>query len=103
MRSLEYSGLQREFYQRQWKRMKPSRSAREIGWHTLVPDPKFLKFLRLWKKIKVRGKALDVGCGSGRHTLALAKAGFDALFIGSTNTQLVGHDQSPRACLRWMV
>ncbi len=38
-----------------------------------VPEPELAKFV---KSSKVRGRALDLGCGDGRHALFLADAGY---------------------------
>jgi ubiquinone/menaquinone biosynthesis C-methylase UbiE len=42
----------------------------------IKPAKGMSKVIRLMKKEKVK-KVLDLGCGSGRHTIMLSKAGFD--------------------------
>jgi SAM-dependent methyltransferase len=57
-------------------------------WDTETPDPHFVEFVR--GRIRVPGRALDIGCGTGTHALWLAAQGFD----------VVGIDISPRAIER---
>ncbi|MBR9682375.1 MAG: methyltransferase domain-containing protein [Candidatus Aenigmarchaeota archaeon] len=49
---------------------------KERGKVFVKPQEDMKKVIRLLKKEKVK-RVLDLGCGSGRHTLLLAKAGFD--------------------------
>lgn len=44
-------------------------------------DPQQLKFLAIIKQQVAGGKALDIGCGQGRHTFMFAENGFEAYGI----------------------
>ena len=46
----------------------------------LVPHAQFQKVIRKFKSYKVH-KVLDIGCGSGRHSITLAKSGFKVVGI----------------------
>lgn len=57
-------------------------------WDTETPEPALVDFVR--RLGRARGRALDVGCGTGTHTVWLATQGFD----------VVGIDVSARAIER---
>lgn len=50
-----------------------------IPWDTETPDPNLVEFVQ--RKSQPRGRALDIGCGTGTHALWLAAQGFDVLGI----------------------
>jgi len=50
------------------------------GW-PLTVDPQLTKFLKIIKKSTSKGKALDIGCGQGRHTILFAENSFDSYGI----------------------
>lgn len=50
------------------------------GWPLKV-DPQLKKFLKVIQKSLQSGKALDLGCGQGRHTIFFAQNGFEAYGI----------------------
>jgi len=58
------------------------------GWPAVGVSPMVARFLRSAKTR--RGRALDIGCGEGRHSVAFAQRGFDA----------VGVDLEPKALAR---
>ncbi|MBI3994364.1 MAG: class I SAM-dependent methyltransferase [Nitrospirae bacterium] len=76
-------------YQRQKEYFEKAYSTGEHGWPTVGPTPFVLRALPRIKAAAApgRGRILDLGCGEGRHALACARAGFDA----------VGLDYQPRA------
>ena len=76
-------------YQRQKEYFEKAYSTGEHGWPTVGPTPFVLRALTRIKAAAAPGRAriLDLGCGEGRHALACARAGFDA----------VGLDYQPRA------
>lgn len=50
------------------------------GWPMEV-DPQQVQFLAAIKQYIQKGRALDIGCGQGRHTFFLAQNGFEAFGI----------------------
>lgn len=50
------------------------------GW-PLEVDTQLIKFLKIIQKSLHTGKALDIGCGQGRHTIFFAQKGFEAYGI----------------------
>lgn len=57
-----------------------NRVAAGYGWPMEI-DPQQLKFLAYIKQYLRNGRALDIGCGQGRHTFLLAESGFEAFGI----------------------
>lgn len=76
-----YQKIQKKHYEDQWKSLILSDRPGPTGWQTKIPAPAFLKFTRYLKRNKIVGRALDVGCGGGRYTIVLAKAGFNVFGI----------------------
>lgn len=72
-----YRNTERKYYETEWKRIKPDLKPGIIGWKTMSPDPEFLMFVRFMKQKRISGRVLDIGSGSGRHSLILAQKGFD--------------------------
>lgn len=48
---------------------------------TRAPQKETLDFIKFLKKKEIKGKALDVGCGGGRHVILFAKHGFESYGI----------------------
>jgi 2-polyprenyl-3-methyl-5-hydroxy-6-metoxy-1,4-benzoquinol methylase len=72
---------QEKYYQTEWTAIKLSESPGRSGWRTAVPAPDFIQFIEWLINNKIRGKALDLGCGGGRHSILLAKSGFETYGI----------------------
>jgi ubiquinone/menaquinone biosynthesis C-methylase UbiE len=72
---------QNEYYDREWSSHKLSTKPGRSGWRTSVPAPDFLQFNEWLKGQKITGKALDLGCGAGRHSIVLAQSGFEVYGI----------------------
>jgi SAM-dependent methyltransferase len=51
------------------------------GWETYEPSSYALAYLNRLRLIVPHGRLIDVGCGEGRHTIAAARAGFQAVGI----------------------
>jgi 2-polyprenyl-3-methyl-5-hydroxy-6-metoxy-1,4-benzoquinol methylase len=64
-----------------WENESPNFKTRE-------PQKETLDFIKFLHKNKVTGKALDLGCGGGRHVIAFAKAGFDSYGIDYSETAI---------------
>ncbi|MBI3611148.1 MAG: methyltransferase domain-containing protein [Nitrospirae bacterium] len=79
-------------YQKQKKYFEKAYETGVHGWPTVGPTPFVLRALTRIKTAAAsgRGRILDLGCGEGRHTLASAREGFDA----------VGLDYEPLAIRR---
>jgi len=52
-----------------------------------IPHRNLPKFVKLLRKIKAK-KILDLGCGTGRHVIALAKRGFEVYGIDTAKKAL---------------
>lgn len=79
-------------YQKQKKYFEKAYKTGEHGWPTVDPTPFVLRALPRIRKSAApdRARILDLGCGEGRHTLACAREGLDA----------VGLDYQPMAIRR---
>ncbi len=67
--------------QKEWFKEMHEPEERKIGWH-IQPDPHIARLiLQVKKEYHTKGKALDLGCGDGRHTIFCAKEGFDSYGI----------------------
>jgi len=53
----------------------------------LIPHKDLLKFVKLLRKIKAK-RVLDLGCGTGRHVIVLAKRGFEVYGIDAAKRAL---------------
>jgi ubiquinone/menaquinone biosynthesis C-methylase UbiE len=72
---------QQKYYQDEWSRLKLSDKLGQRGWKTAVPAPDFVMFVQWLNENKITGKALDLGCGGGRHSVLLARNGFETYGI----------------------
>ena len=52
-----------------------------------IPHEDFIEYLKLLKKQQAK-RVLDLGCGTGRHAIALAKEGFDVYGIDISGNAL---------------
>lgn len=77
-------------YQKQKEYFEQAYKTGRHGWPTVGPTPFVVRALRMIRRGAPRGRVLDLGCGEGRHTLASAREGFDA----------VGLDYQPLAIRR---
>ncbi len=59
-------------------------NAEELPWHTSAPT----KAMKNAISAPCAGKALDIGCGSGAHSIYLAKQGFEVTAIDSSPVAL---------------
>lgn len=73
--------LQHAFFEKEWARLKLSDEPGKSGWRTLVPAPDFVGFVTYLESNGIKGKALGLGCGGGRHAMLLAERGFDVYGI----------------------
>ncbi len=63
-----------------------------------IPEPELAKFVA---SSNVRGKALDLGCGDGRHALFMAKNGYEVTGVDISNVaikKLEGIAKSEKLC-----
>lgn len=72
---------QQTYYENEWSKIKLSDKPGKSGWRTTVPAPDFVAFVEFLHKNDISGKALDLGCGGGRHSILLAQNGFDVCGI----------------------
>ncbi len=70
------SNHQRDLYENEWSGVQLATELGDTGWKTTVPAPDFAKFTAYLRQNHVTGTALDLGCGGGRYTIALAQCGF---------------------------
>ena len=77
----DYKKFQEKYYEEEWNKLQLSDKPEETGWRTNVPSLDFFDFVKWLKKEKISGKVLDIGCGGGRHTIVLAKEGFEVYGI----------------------
>jgi cyclopropane fatty-acyl-phospholipid synthase-like methyltransferase len=54
------------------------------------------EFLRLAENSAIRGSVLDVGCGTGEHTLMVAARGLEALGIDTTAVAIASAERKAR-------
>ena len=80
--------MHKQHYENLWKKVglweheSPNYKTRAPQQETLD----FIEFLR--SKGITKGKALDIGCGGGRHVIAFAKAGFESYGIDFSKTAI---------------
>lgn len=64
---------------------KWTEESKNAYWHK--PDPKVVELLIKWREMGL-STAADIGCGIGRHALAMAEAGFSVTALDSSQTAL---------------
>ena len=77
-----------QHYQTQWDEMQLDTSLGASGWRTIVPAPHFADFVAFLKDEGISGRALDIGCGGGRYSFELAKAGFEVYGVDFVDTAI---------------
>lgn len=95
-------------YQRQKKYFENAYKSGQHGWPTVGPTPFVLRALRMIRREAARGRVLDLGCGEGRHTLACARVGFDAVGLDYQplaihRARALARQQKVRGGFRFMV
>lgn len=78
---------QKDHYENLWKKVGLWKNE-SSHYKTRVPQQETLDFIKFLKENNVKGKALDIGCGGGRHVIAFAKAGFDSYGIDFSKTAI---------------
>jgi ubiquinone/menaquinone biosynthesis C-methylase UbiE len=76
MHTPESNNTQQAFYENEWSNITLNDAPGKSGWRTVVPAPDFVDFVTYLRENNVSGKALDIGCGGGRHSILLAQNGF---------------------------
>ncbi len=76
-----YKKIQKKYYDKEWASLILSDKPGPTGWRTNIPAPDFSKFVRYLKKNKKKQRILDLGCGGGRHSIMLAKNGFEVFGV----------------------
>lgn len=100
----DYQYFQKNYYEEEWGKLKLAAKPGATGWRTGVPAPDFLDFIHWLKKEKICGRALDIGCGGGRHSIVLAKEGFEAYSIDfSTSAIKAAKDNSRKAKVEGLI
>ncbi len=70
---------QRNFFEQAYD-LGEQRIAAGYGW-PMEADPQLLEFLGIIQQTTAPGTSLDLGCGQGRHTLELARRGYNSYGI----------------------
>lgn len=81
---------QQAFYAEEWRNLELSHNPGRSGWRTTVPAPDFMEFAEWLIQQRITGTALDMGCGGGRHSIVLAKTGFEVYGIDFAEAA-IGH------------
>lgn len=69
-------------YQSLWKKVGLNWENESPHFKTRTPQKETLDFIKFLKENGINsGKALDLGCGGGRHIITFAKSGFDSYGI----------------------
>ncbi len=81
---MNYRNESIKFHQKTWSKMTNKlldQENRNSGWLSIKPSKEFPVFIEYLKKEKILGSSLDIGCGAGRHTFALANYGTESYGI----------------------
>lgn len=85
---------QQKYYSEEWKTLELSDKPGRSGWRTNVPAPDFIQFAAWLKEKSIKGKALDLGCGGGRHSIVLAQADFEVYGIDFAESAIKQADRN---------
>ncbi len=91
-----YRDFQEKYYEQEWGKLKLAAKPGATGWRTSVPAPDFLDFIHWLKGEKISGRVLDLGCGGGRHSIALAKERFEAYGLDFSTSAIKAAKESTR-------
>lgn len=80
-RDRQTDDYQKSHYDKVWSELELSDAPGKSGWKTTVPAPDFAQFIDYLAQNHITGPVLDLGCGGGRHAIALAKHGFQTYGI----------------------
>lgn len=72
---------QKSYYQKEWSKLELSDKFGRSGCRTIVPAPDFVQFVDWLKSEAISGRALDIGCGAGRHSILLAQNNYNTYGI----------------------
>ncbi len=73
---MNYEKIEEKRYEKFWSSLKGKFSSDPEHYTSNVPYPAVIKFIKYLKKMNCTGKALDIGCGNGRHAVIFAKNKF---------------------------
>ncbi|MBU0953258.1 MAG: methyltransferase domain-containing protein [Nanoarchaeota archaeon] len=89
---------------KEWEKVYAKRNFDTIPWNLGVPATELKAFLEMG--LVPRGRALDVGCGTGSNTIMLAKCGFHVIGIDCSPSAIaLAKDNAKRArthCTFWI-
>jgi len=78
---------QKQHYENLWKKVG-NWDNESPNFKTRTPNQDIFKFIEFLKNKGVKGKALDIGCGGGRHLIPFAENGFESYGIDYSKTAI---------------
>jgi len=87
---MNYEKIESDRYENMWRSMRGEFHNEKLNYKSNVPSSELLDFVKFLKQKQaiIGKKALDIGCGNGRNSVALAKAGFDVTGIEVSESAL---------------